>query len=129
MGLMMANVNLCSLIIKDDFKNVLVLQNKAKRGQIATWCILSLKKRGKETDEKCVNRIAKDALKTIIFDLEKFKDFEINSEEATTAYIGSLKERIVLDKAYSDSKWIGKNDLESINLDETSKNILKEYFK
>ncbi|WP_455811235.1 hypothetical protein [Clostridium butyricum] len=42
----------CTLIIKDDFENVLILKKKVKKGQIGKWSLLSQNLRGKESAMK-----------------------------------------------------------------------------
>lgn len=127
----MTKVVSCTLIIKDDFNNVLILKKKAKRGQEEQWCLLTQKLRGKESDEKCLNRAMKDIFKSIIFNLEEFNSYELNQEdkESTKVYLGDLKERFVLDKSYDEAKWISKNDLDKYNFEELHKNILKDFYK
>lgn len=127
----MTKIVACTLIIKDDFNNVLILKKKAKRGQEETWSLLTQKLRGKESDEKCLNRAMKDIFKSIIFNLEEFNSYELNQEdgESTKVYLGDLKERFVLDKSYDEAKWISKNDLDKYNFEELHKNILKDFYK
>lgn len=127
----MTKIVSCTLIIKDDFNNVLILKKKAKRGQEETWSLLTQKLRGKESDEKCLNRAMKDIFKSIIFNLEEFNEYELNQEdgESTKVYLGDLKERFVLDKSYDEAKWISKNDLDKYNFEELHKNILKDFYK
>ena len=125
----MAKISTCTLIIRDDFKNVLILQKKVKKGEVDSFSLLTQKLRGRESEEKCVNRAVKDSLKSIIFDLEKLQNYKLNDEEETAVYVGQLKERIVLDKAYKDCKWISKKQIHDFNLDETQKEILSLYFK
>ena len=124
----MPKVTGCVLIIRDDFNNVLTLQKKMKRGERESFIILNQKLKGKETEEKCVNKCVKDSLKSIIFDLHKTGEYKINDEEVVALYVGLLKERIVLDKAYIDYRWIGKRNIEDLNFEELHKNILVEYF-
>lgn len=120
----------CRLIIKDDFNNTLVLKKKGKKGQLQNWIILDQKLRGKETDEKCLNRAMKDVLKAIIFDLESFNEYVIDNEndEFIRVYMGNLKERYVLDKAYDEAKWINKKSLDNHEFNEIDKKILNDYF-
>ena len=127
----MTKIVACTLIIKDDFNNVLVLKKKAKKGQEEKWSLLTQKFRGKENDEKCLNRAMKDILKSIIFNLEEFKEYSINQEngESIKVYLGDLKERFILDKSYNEAKWINKNELEKYNLEELDKNILKDFYR
>lgn len=121
----------CTLIIKDDFNNVLILKKKTKRGQEEKWELLTQKLRGKENDEKCLNRAMKDVFKSIIFNLQEFKQYNINEEnkESIRVYLGDLKERFILDKSYDQAKWINRNDIEKYNIEELHKNILNDFYK
>lgn len=119
----------CSLIIKDDFNNVLIIQRKVKRGQPKVWSLLNRDIKGKETIEKCLEKIAKEDLKGIVFNLTPFKDFVINQDESNSSYTGSIKESIVLHKDITSSKWINERSLEQYEFKETDKNILLEFFK
>lgn len=127
----MTKIVACTLIIKDDFNNILILKKKAKRGQEEKWSLLTQKLRGKESDEKCLNRAIKDVFKSIIFNLEEFKEYDLNQEdgEAIKVYLGDLKERFVLDKSYDEAKWISKNDLDKYNIEELHRNILKDFYR
>lgn len=118
----------CIQIIKDDFNNVLIMKKKAKRGTISKWTLLDQKLRGKENEDKCLARAAKDALKTIVFDNKEFKEFKISEEEYIKVYIGNLKEKFVLDKSYDEAKWINKNRLEEYDFEELDRKILLDYF-
>lgn len=126
----MAKIVACNLIIKDDFHNVLILKKKVKRGEVESWSILTQKIRGKESHDKCITRCAKDSLKSVVFDVEPFKEFISNEEadESVMVYTGRIKEKIVLDKNYKDSSWIGVRNLEKYNLSELDKKILDDYF-
>lgn len=119
----MNKITRCSLIIKDDFNNVLIIQRKVKKGQPKVWSILSRDIKGKETPEKCLEKISKDDLKSIVFDLIHFNDYNINS-----AYTGIIKESIVLHKDILYSKWINKVNLEDVDLMEDDKKILLDFF-
>lgn len=120
----------CSLIIKDDFNNILVLKKKVKRGQKEEWSILNQKIRAKEATVKCINRGVKDILKSIIFDLETFGQYIVDEEnqEEIAVFIGSLKEKVTLDKNYKECKWINKNDLDKHEFAELDKKIIEDYF-
>lgn len=120
----------CGLIIKDDFNNVLIVKKKVKRGQVEEWSILNQKKRGKEENEKTVHKCVKDILKSIVFDVELFKEYIINDieDESIMVYSGILKEKITLDKNYKECKWINKSDIDKFDINELDRNILKDYF-
>lgn len=118
----------CYIIIKDDFNNVLLLKKKVKRGEVPTWNLLYQKIRGKETTEKCITKGIKDKLKTVIFDLEEYKVMEDANKEEVQVFTGVLRERITMDKEFTDSKWVSKGNYENNDLDESTKIILDEFF-
>lgn len=105
----------CSIIIKDDFNNVLIVQRKVKKNEPKKWDIFSRNIRGKESPEKCINRAIKEDLKTIIFDLEPFNEYVIDEENENNilVYTGCIKERIILHADIIMSKWINLKDIES----------------
>ncbi len=126
----MAKQVACSLIIKDDFHNVLILKKKVKRGEVESWSILTSKIRGKESHDKCITRGAKDILKSVIFDVEPFKEYIINEEndESVMVFTGRIKEKAILDKNYKECKWIGKRNIEDYNFLSLDKDILNDFF-
>lgn len=128
-GGIMSTVVSCSLIIRDDFNNVLLLKKKVKRGQIEEWSLLNQKKRSKEEHEKTIHRGVKDILKSIVFDLEPLDEYSINEDESTMVYLGILKEKVTLDKNYKEVKWINVNDIDNFEINNLDKKILKDYFK
>jgi hypothetical protein len=124
----MTNVVGCTLIVKDDFNNVLVLKKKVKRGQVESYSLITDKIRGKETTEKCVERAVKNSIKCIVFDMQPLKEFVVNEEskEKHIIYVGNIKERPMLDKGYVDCKWISKRQIEDHNFEEYEKEILND---
>ena len=116
----------CTLIIKDDFNNILILKKKVKKGEVGKWSLLNQKLRGKESDEKCLNKASNKILKTIIFDLEPYKEFMLNEEldEGIRVYVGEIKGRFVLDKTYDDAQWIHKDTLGEYEFEDTDKLII-----
>lgn len=123
----MMKTTACTLILKDDFNNVLVLKKKVKRGEIGKWSLMSQKLRGKESFEKCINKACNKILKTIVFDLEEYKEIEINEEEGLKVFTGDLKGRFVLDKSYDEAKWININDIDEYEFEDMDKAILKDF--
>ncbi|MEW9936019.1 hypothetical protein AB2T96_01090 [Clostridium butyricum] len=119
----------CTLIIKDDFENILILKKKVKKGQIGKWSLLSQNLRGKESDEKCLNKASNKILKTIIFDLEPYKEFVLDSDsdEGIRVYKGEIKGRFVLDKSYDDAQWVNKNKLSEYEFEDID-NLIMENF-
>lgn len=121
--------NVCALIIKDDFENILILKKKVKKGEVAKWSLLSQKLRGKESDEKCLNKASNKILKTIIFDLEPYKEIMVNEEldEGIRVYKGEIKGRFVLDKTYDDAQWVHRSKLNEYEFEEVDKLILEDF--
>lgn len=119
----------CTLIIKDDFENILILKKKVKKGQIGKWSLLSQNLRGKGSDEKCLNKASNKILKTIIFDLEPYKEFVLdsNSDEGIRVYKGEIKGRFVLDKSYDDAQWVNKNKLSEYEFEDIDKLIMENF--
>ena len=122
----MANIVGCTLIVKDDFNNVLILKKKTKRGAVETYSLIHNKIRGKETTEKCVTRGVKDSIKCLVFDLQPLKEIVIDTEkdESHLLYVGNIKEKPMLDKGYSDCFWISKKQFDNYNLEDFEKEML-----
>lgn len=118
----------CYIIIKDDFDNLLLLKKKVKRSEIAYWSLLYQKIRGKESTEKCINKGVKDKLKSVVFDLNEYKIFDLNEEESVQVYTGIIKERVVLDKEFTECKWISKRNYQDFTLDDMSMKIIGDFF-
>lgn len=119
----------CTLIIKDDFDNILILKKKVKKGQIGKWSLLTQNIRGKESDEKCLNKASNKILKTIIFDLESYKEFVLNEEldEGIRVYTGEIKGRFVLDKSYDDAQWVHRDKLNEYEFEDVDKLIIEDF--
>ena len=79
----MSNVKFCSIIIKDDFNNILISKRKGKKADEHLWYVFERKIKGRETPEKCANIttykwINKDDLDDYTFangELEKINAF------------------------------------------------------
>lgn len=123
----MMKTTACTLILKDDFNNILVLKKKVKRGEIGKWSLMNQKLRGKESFEKCINKACNKILKTIVFDLEEYKEININEEEGLKVFTGDLKGRFVLDKSYDEAKWINIKEIDEYDFEDMDKAILKDF--
>ena len=119
----------CTLIIRDDFNNILILKKKVKRGQKEVWSLLNQKIKGKESTEKCIHRGAKDILKSVVFDLEPLKEHLIDEEndESVMTYVGTVRERVILDKNYTEFKWVSKRQLDNLEILDWERKILEDY--
>ena len=108
----MSNIKFCSIIIKDDFNNILISKWKGKKADEHLWYVFERKIKGRETPEKCANRAIKEDLKTIVFDLNQLCDLNVNEEETLRVFTGSLKEKITCGANITTYKWINKDDLD-----------------
>lgn len=123
----MGKVTRCSIIIYDDFGNVLV----AERGKKAerTWGIFGKEIKGKESEEKCISKAVDKDIKCTIFDLKPFKEYNLNDEDILKVFTGSVKEYITCHKSINNIKWVGKKDIENYTLKEEDSKILNDFFK
>lgn len=125
----MANIMECSIVIKDDFKNVFIIQKKAKKKEPKLWYLVGKKIKGKETTEKCINKAIKEDLKTIIFNLEPVFELDINDSETCLVYEGELKERVVYGTEIVDGKWVSEREIDNYEFAPYEKEKLIKYFK
>lgn len=116
----------CSIIIYDDFGNVLIAERGKKSER--TWGIFGKELKGKETEEKCICKAVDKDIKCTVFDLKSFKEYNLEDEEVLKVFTGSVKEYITCHKTINSIKWIGKNNIENYNFNDEDKMILNDYF-
>lgn len=119
----------CSIILKDDFNNVLILKKGNKKETKGWKCVGRLKK-GRETNEKCIINAIKEDLNTLVFDLEVIKEFNLsNNEGSILIYSGKIKEYMNLGKKVCESSWINEKIIDQYDFIDGEKEILLDYFK
>lgn len=119
----------CSIILKDDFNNVLILK-KGKKKKAEGWKCVGRLKKGRETNEKCIINAIKEDLNTLVFDLEPIKEFNLSSNEETILiYSGKIKEYMNLGKNVCEASWINENTIDKYDFIDGEKEILLDYFK
>ncbi len=127
----MDKVTKCIVIIKDDFKNVFVVQKKGKRTEPKKWQLLEVEVKGKSAEDKCIEKMIKKDISSILFNKTAIKDYVI--DEATgdilRIYTGQLKERITLHKDFINNTWIGESKIDEMDFIPEHKEILRDYFK
>ena len=123
----MSNILRCSILIVDDFNNVLVAERGKGKNVTSTWGLFGKEIKGKEDEEKCITKAVDKDIKCNIFDLKTFKDY-CNEEEGLRVFTGSIKEYVTCHKTINQVKWIGKNDIDKYNFNEEDKKILKEFY-
>lgn len=116
----------CSILIVDDFDNVLIAERGKGKGTIKTWGLFGKEIKGKEDEERCITKAVDKDIKCNVFDLKIFKDYYEN--DSLRVFVGTVKEYITCHKSINQVRWIGKNDLDKYNLNEEDYNILNEYF-
>lgn len=122
----MGKVIRCSIIIYDDFGNVLVAERGKKNDKI--WGIFSKEIKGRETEEKCVFKAIDRDIKCTIFDLQPFNEYKLSEEESLKVFTGTIKEYITFHRSISSIKWIGKKEFEKFKFNEEDTKILSDFF-
>ncbi|MDU2120939.1 MAG: DNA mismatch repair protein MutT [Clostridium celatum] len=120
-------VTRCSIIIYDDFGNVLIAE-RGKRNE-RTWGLFSKEMKGKETEEKCISKAVDKDIKCTVFDLKPFKEYVVEDEKKLKVFTGSVKEYITCHKSINNIKWISKRDIEGYIFNDEDKMILNDYFQ
>ncbi len=123
----MGMVTRCSIIIYDDFGNVLIAE-RGKRNE-RTWGLFSKEMKGKETEEKCISKAVDKDIKCTVFDLKPFKEYVVEDEKKLKVFTGSVKEYITCHKSINNIKWISKRDIEGYIFNDEDKMILNDYFQ
>ena len=123
----MGMVKRCSIIIYDDFGNVLIAE-RGKRNE-RKWGTFGKEIKGKETEEKCISKAVDKDIKCTIFDLKPFKEYNLEGDEKLAVFTGCVKEYITCHKSINSIKWIGKNSVEDYIFNDEDKMILNDYFK
>ena len=124
----MANIIGCSIIIKDDFNNILIIKKEQKKN-FGLWKCVGRLKKGRENNEKCIANSVKEELNTLIFDLKEVKEFKINEEDSIMIYEGKIKDYMNFGKKVMDMKWISEKEIENYEFLDGQKEMLLEYFK
>lgn len=120
----------CSIIIKDDFNNVLIIQRKTKKSEPKLWSLCSRAMKGKDTTDKCLDKAAKDDLKSVLFDVNPFNELVVDEEtgDSIAVYTAIVKERVTLGNDVVASKWINKRNMDSYEFNEIDKQILLSFW-
>lgn len=122
----MAKGDLCKVIIKDDFNNVLIIQRKLKKDELSPWSLVTKELKGRESEEKGAHRAVREDLKTIVFDLEKIKEDKVG-ENLLVVYVGSIKERVSSNDSVENLQWVNKEKLEEYDIEKNDKELLQSF--
>ena len=125
----MEKVLRCSILIVDDFNNVLVAERGKGKGATKTWGLFGKEIKGKEDEEKCITKAVDKDIKCNIFDLKPFKEYNLEGEEKLKVFTGCIKEYITCHKSINSIKWIGQRNLEDYIFNDEDKMILNDYFE
>jgi len=127
----MGKIVRCSIVIYDDFNNVLIAQRgKVKKNAPVIWSVFGKDIKGKESGEKCITKAIDKDLKCNIFDLAPFKEYVIDEEkeESLLVYIGKIKEFITCHTEINKIKWISERDLNLYDFSNNEKEMLLDFF-
>lgn len=127
----MNEVSKTSIIIFDDYRNILVVQKqKGKKNQPELWSFIEREIKGKETPEKCITKAVEHDLNNIIFNLEIVKEYDgANESSNMIVFSGNLKGRILLHKSLYELRWINERELELYTFSSNEKEIISDFFK
>jgi hypothetical protein len=122
----------CSIIIYDDFNNVLIAEmGKGKRKSPEVWCVIGKVMKGKETEEKCITKAIDKGLKCNIFDLEPFKKYVLDGENGNilSVYSGKIREAVNCHKDINKIKWITESDVDRYAFSIQDREALSDFFR
>ncbi len=127
----MGSIVKSTIVIYDDFKNVLVAERGKGKNTPKQWGLFGKELKGKETAERAIIKAIDKDIKCTIFDLDTFKEYRIedDSDKMVQVYTGTIKEYITCHKSINTVKWINKNEIENYNFSEEDMKILKDYFE
>ena len=118
-----------SIIIYDDFKNVLIVQKgKSKKFEPKVWTILNKDITEKQDPEKYITKSVGKDLKCNIFDLLPFKVYE-EGENKNIVFSGKLKEQIVCSADINECRGRTQPHLHESTCSDLEEKILLEFFK
>lgn len=127
-------MNRVSIIIYDNYKNVLIIQKeKARKGESPLWSLPEREMKGKETPEKCIMKAIEKDLNNIIFDLDLYRTIDEGSEDCHYIFSGVSKGKLLLHKSLYDMKWVNVSDLDqyqfavNMNVNVDIKEIVGEF--
>lgn len=116
----------CSILIVDDFNNILVAETG--KGANKIWGLFGKEIKGKENEEKCITKAVDKAIKCNIFDLKTFKEYFDEEGCGVKVFRGSIKEYITCHKTINQVKWIGKNDIYKYEFNQEDLRIINDFF-
>lgn len=124
----MGKIIRCSIVIYDDFNNVLIAERGKKSDKV--WGLFGKEMKGKETEDKCICKAVDKDLKCTIFDLQPFKEYDLNQEleEKLKVFKGTVKEYITCHRNINNVKWINKKEIINYNFSDEDKKILEDFF-
>ena len=123
----MGKVVRCSIVIYDDFNNVLIAERGKKADKI--WGLFGKEMKGKEKEDKCICKAIDKELKCTIFDLEPFKEYKLGeTEETLKVFKGTVKEYMTCHRNINCIKWINKKEVSNYKFNDEDMKILEDFF-
>ena len=127
----MGKIVRCSIVLYDDFKNVLIAQRgNGRKNNPIVWGIFEKEMKGKESTEKCITKIVDKELRCNIYDLEEIKKIELDDsgENTELLFCGKLKEKIVYSKDINEIMWLSEKNLDEVEIESAAKKKIAEFF-
>ncbi|MDO4535157.1 MAG: DNA mismatch repair protein MutT [Clostridium perfringens] len=125
----MSNISRCSIVIYDDFNNILICKKgKLKNEHNIPWILFGKEIKGKETEEKCITKAVDKDLKCNIFNLKPFNQYELEDGSLLQVYTGHIKEQLTCHKDIIRTEWVSKSQFEDLEMDSLNKEIIRDFF-
>jgi isopentenyldiphosphate isomerase len=126
----MSKVIKCSVIIFDDYNNVLIAERgKGKKDSPKLWGIFGRNLRGKEDEETCISKVVDKDLTCTVFDLTPFKQYPLAVEDEGTlqVFTGRIREMVSLHKEINKVKWISAREVDNYDFAEGEKELIVDF--
>lgn len=121
----------CSIIICDDYNNVMIAERgKGKNNSPKVWGIFGKDVKGKESTEKCIIKAINQDLKCNIFDLDVFKEYTLDEINGDSIFVftGKIKELAIYSPNINKIKWVSHRDIDMHEFSGLDKQILMDFF-
>ncbi|MGL4774362.1 MAG: hypothetical protein ACRC2K_12410 [Clostridium sp.] len=120
----MSNISKGSVIIKDDFENILIIQKKSKKNEPKLWSFIGCDIKEKAVPENAILKEINKQLKVTIFELDLIKEVDVN-ESKKFIFNGIIRESIVTHNDIAKVQWIKKDKVNLYEFREEDQDIVE----
>ncbi|MGL5151055.1 MAG: hypothetical protein ACRC7N_10845 [Clostridium sp.] len=120
----MDSIKKASVIIKDDFNNILIIQKKTKKNEAKFWTFVSCDVKSKAMPDNAILKEINKQLKVTIFDLKSINILPVGEECSKEIFTGIIRESIVTHNEIAKTQWVKKDRLSEYDFKEEDIDIL-----